>query len=149
MKLNPCEYSSLSDYLIYRLRYFLDDFVYHNTAKISSTFRFLIIFGKNTNKSVLTCKILSYLFDFRSSKCVSRRHTVSKTHLGLQIASSSREWWGSTLESTCFCSSFLWAAFAFSALSFVSSCAECVSHRNASSGRDIMSMNSCWNQRNF
>lgn len=102
LKFNPCEYSSLSDYLICRLRYFLNDFVYHIPAKISFTFTFLIIFGKNTKKSVLTCKILSYLFDFRSSKCVFRRHTVSKIHLGLQLASSRRGWEGSTPESTCF-----------------------------------------------
>lgn len=78
LKFNPCEYSSLSDYLICRLRYFLDDFVCHIPPKIPCTFTFFIIFGKNTKESILTCKILSYLFDFRSNTCVSRRHTVSE-----------------------------------------------------------------------
>lgn len=66
-------------------------FVYHIPANIAY-FTFFIIFGKNTKKSVLTCKILSYLFYFRSSKCVSRRHSVSETHLGLLFAFSSRGW---------------------------------------------------------
>lgn len=56
LKFNPCEYSSLSDYLIFRLRYFLDDFVCHIPAKIPCTFTYFIIFGKNTKKVFLRAK---------------------------------------------------------------------------------------------
>lgn len=139
LKFNPCEYSSLSDCLICRLRYFLDDFVCHIPPKIPCTFTFFIIFGKNTKESILTCKILSYLFDFRSNTCVSRRHTVSE----LILASNSLPaggGGGAEPGSTCFCSSASRCpVFALSMLSSVSSCAACVCHKNSSSKGDIRS----------
>lgn len=63
---------------------------------------FKLFLAKILRKVFLLAKSYPTFFDFRSSKCVSRRHTVSKIHLGLQLASSRRGWEGRTPESTCF-----------------------------------------------